>query len=135
MSNLVVYFSTPSFSPLLYYIFLLSSYRVIEKTANVKPEVQWGLVEGLEETEAKDHIMSLSPSLRTYLVVCHPRKVWSYSGWAVAVKSDTHEGQRSSVAFFHFSRCVRNKVLSSSSAISPPDDATEGIQFLLEILG
>lgn len=70
----MVYFSTPSFSPLLYYIFLLSSYRVIEKTANVKPEVQWGLVEGLEETEANDHIMSLSPSLRTYLVVCHPRK-------------------------------------------------------------
>lgn len=66
-----------------------------------------------------------------------PETFLSYSGWAVAVKSDTHEGQRNSVAFFHFSisRCVRNKVQSSSSAISPPDDSTEGIQILLEILG
>lgn len=63
------------------------------------------------------------------------QKHLSYLGWAVAVKSDTHEGQQSSVAFLHFSRCVRNRVQPSSLAISPPDDSTEGIQIFLEILG
>lgn len=59
-----------------------------------------------------------------------PETFFVLPGWAVAVKIDTRVGQRSSVAFLHFSRCMRNKAQSSSSAHFPPDDSTEGIQIL-----